>query len=113
MAIGLATLRRDGFASVGASYDGGSLTTVPYVFDGDALTLNVKADYGQVQAELLDERGAPLPGFDRASCVPVREDSVDARLRWRGAGSLRVLEGRPARLRLHLVNARLYAYRSV
>jgi hypothetical protein len=113
MAIGLATLRRDGFASVGASYDGGTLTTIPYVFDGDALSLNVKADYGRVLAELVDEQGIPLPGFDRGACQAVQADSVDARVRWSGADSLRVLGGRPARLRLHLVNARLYAYRCV
>ena len=111
MAIGLATLRRDGFASVNASYDGGTLTTVPYVLAGDALTLNVKADYGRVRVELLDAAGDPLPGFEAAACRAVTEDSVDAPVRWAGDPSLRALGGRPVRLRFRLANARLYAYR--
>jgi hypothetical protein len=111
MAIGLATLRLDGFASVAASYDGGTLTTTPAVFDGDTLSVNVTADYGRVLVELLDEQGEPLPGHGRADCVPIEVDAVAARVAWSGRTSLRALGGRPVRLRFHLANARLYAYR--
>ena len=52
--ICLATLRVDGFASVGAGYDGGQLTTRPFLFEGTKLQINAKADYGQV-TQLTDE----------------------------------------------------------
>jgi hypothetical protein len=113
MAIGLATLRLDGFASLDASYAGGTLTTRPYALDGDELSLNVKADYGQVQVELLDEDGTPIPGYSRDDCLPLEADGVDVRVRWRERASLRALGGRPVRLRLRLANARLYSYRCV
>jgi hypothetical protein len=111
MAIGLATLRRDGFASVGASYDGGTLTTSPFQVDGGTLRLNVKADYGRVLAEVLDERGAPLPGYAREDCDPVEVDGVDVPVTWRERATLAGAAGRPVKLRFHLANARLYAYR--
>jgi hypothetical protein len=111
MAIGLATLRLDGFASVGASYDGGSLTTTPAILAGDTLSLNVKADYGRVVVELLDESGTAIDGFGDDDCLPVEVDGVDVPIAWRQRSSLRSLAGRPVQLRFQLYNARLYAYR--
>ena len=58
MAIGLATLRRAGFASVNAGYDGGTLTTVPYVvtvrpsFKGDLKELIAQAKAGKITVAL-------------------------------------------------------------
>ncbi len=111
MAIGLATVRLDGFASVAASFDGGCLTTTPWRTEGAQLLLNVKADYGQVLVECLDAAGTPLPGFAGADCVPVTVDHVAAAVRWRERADLRALGGQPFCLRFHLHNARLYSYR--
>jgi hypothetical protein len=111
MAIGLAFLRLDGFASVQSSFDGGTLTTVPYCLGGDQLALNVKADYGQVLVELLDEQGQPLPGYARHDCLPVQADSVRARVQWKERTALAAAGDGPVALRFHLYNARLYSYR--
>jgi hypothetical protein len=113
MAIGLAVLRLDGFASVQSSYDGGTLTTVPYRFGGARLALNAKADYGQVLVELVDEQGQPIPGYGRDDCVPVQTDSVRALVQWKERAALAPLGDRPVALRFHLCNARLYSYRCV
>jgi hypothetical protein len=96
---------------VGASYDGGTLTTTPFQVDGGTLRLNVKADYGRVLVEVLDERGAPLPGYAREDCDPVEVDGVDVPVTWRERATLAGAAGRPVKLRFHLANARLYAYR--
>jgi len=113
MSIGLATLRLDGFASVGASYDGGSITTRPLLVGGTELAVNVVSDYGQLLVELLDEKDEPIPGYARDDCVPIVTDSVDARVAWKERRSLAALAGRPVKLRFHLANARLYSYRCV
>jgi hypothetical protein len=113
MAIGLATLRADGFASVCASYDGGRLTTSLMRSAGDELVLNVKADYGQVLVECLDPEDETIPGFGREECIPLQVDSVEARARWKDMENIDALRGRPFKLRFHLHNARLYSYRCV
>ena len=110
MAIGLATLRADGFASVSASYDGGRLTATPMRSAGNELVLNVKADYGQVLVECLDLEGEAISGFSSEDCVPVKVDSVEARVRWKEKANIGELRGRGFKLRFHLHNARLYSY---
>ena len=113
MAIGLATLRVDGFASVSASYEGGRLTTTLWRGAGGELVLNLKADYGQVLVECLDEEDRVIPGFGKDDCVPLQVDAVEALVRWQGQPNLTPLRERPFKLRFHLHNARLYSYRCV
>lgn len=107
MAIGLATLRLDGFASVEASFDGGTLMTRPVMLSGEALRVNARADYGQLRVELLDTDEQPLPGFGLDDGVPIEADGVDLPVCWRQP---RPLPTAPVRLRFHLANARLYSY---
>ena len=109
-ALGLATIRLDGFASINASYDGGTLTTGPLEFTTDQLTINVKADFGRVFVELLDETNTPLPGYSRAESIPIEENSVAASVGWKTTRSLSPLQGRAVKIRFHLINARLYSY---
>ncbi|NKB66552.1 MAG: hypothetical protein GKR89_05790 [Candidatus Latescibacteria bacterium] len=110
MGIGLATLRLDGFASIGASFDGGCLTTRPLVLGGETLWVNAKADYGQLTVELLDAEDKPLPGYRAEDCVAVNQDSVAVAVRWGDGRGLGPLQGRPVKIRFGLCNARLYAY---
>ncbi len=110
MSIGLATLRLDGFASMNASYDGGSVTTRPYILGGTKLLLNVKSNYGKVLVELLDESGKIVPGFSKEDCRPIQTDSCGAVVFWKR--SLSDMVDAPVSLRFHLYNARLYSYRT-
>lgn len=111
MAIGLATLRADGFASVSASYDGGRLVTTLLRPGGDGLMLNLKSDYGETRVGCLDEEYRPLPGFGEEDCLPLQVDAVAAPVRWRERAGLAELRNRPIRLAFSLRNARLYSYR--
>lgn len=112
MSIGLATLRLDGFASMNASFDGGTVTTRPYRLAGTKLILNVKSDYGKVLVELLDESDKPVRGFGKEDCHAVQADSCDAEVAW-GRRSLAEVRDIPIKLKFHLHNARLYSYRVV
>ena len=78
---GLAVLRRDGFASMGAGGKVGSLLTRPVTFRGKHLFVNVAAEGGELRAEVLDKDGRALPGLTRDDCVPVRGDSTRAAVR--------------------------------
>ena len=111
--ICLATLRRDGFASLAAGYEGGTVTTRPFRLKNQSeLHINGKADFGQITAELLDEKRTVITGFSQAEAVAARADRIDQPLRWHGS-SLESLHSRPIRLRFHLKNARLYSFRFV
>ena len=108
-AIGLATLRRDGFAGMVA--DGrGEIVTKPLVFDGGHLFVNAECRFGSVSAEILGEGGRPVRGFSADDCASFRQaDSTKTELRFSG-GSLAALSGQPARIRFILECATLYAF---
>jgi hypothetical protein len=106
---GLATLRRDGFASLDAGKDGGTLTTRPLRFAGQHLFVNADAAGGELTAEVLDEGRRVIAGFARGDCVPVRADKTLQAVTWK-EGDLAKVAGKTVRLRFHLRGGRLYAF---
>jgi len=107
---GLATLRRDGFASMDAGPKGGALTTRPLRFGGNYLFVNANADGGEVTAEILDLDGAAIEPFTRENCRPISTDSTFQRVTWRGADTVHDVAARHVRLRFHVRRAALYAF---
>ncbi|HWQ53433.1 MAG TPA: hypothetical protein VN442_07095 [Bryobacteraceae bacterium] len=107
--MGLATLRRDGFASMDATQPG-QLTTRPVRFAGKHLFVNVESAPGELRVEVLDRHGRVLPGFSKADCLPVQIDNTAQAVRWKGKSDLSALAGQPVRFRFHLRDARLYAF---
>ena len=108
-AIGVATLRRDGFAAMVA--DGkGTVVTKPLVFSGSHLFVNADCRFGDMSVEVLDETGNVIDGFSSADCIPLSlEDSTKAEISWKG-GSLASLAGKPVRFRFLLHTASLYSF---
>ena len=97
--------------SLGASYDGGSVTTTPLQIGGGELRVNAKSDFGSLWAEVLDQRNQPIAGFTHDECQPMRADSVDHAILWKGNASLKKLGDRPVKFRFRLKNARMYSFR--
>lgn len=111
-ALGLATLRLDGFASLGARFDGGTVTTTPFVCPGGSLTINVVSNHqGLVTAEVLNQAGNVIDHYAANQCVPIEADDVRALVKWKSREHLDEIKGQPIALRFHLRNARFYAYR--
>lgn len=108
-AIGVATLRRDGFAGFVA--DGrGTVTTRPVTFSGAHFFVNADARFGDVVVEVLDEAGRPCPGYAAADCRGlVRVDATKRAVVWSG-GDLSRFAGKPVRFRFHLRVATLYSF---
>lgn len=102
--IGLARWRLDGFVSLDASFNGGTILTKPLRLPPGPLHLNVKADHGRVTVEALALDGALL-----ASGLPIRADSKRATVKWATPIKRKLLAAQPVRLRLKLENARLYS----
>lgn len=110
---GLAKLRRDGFVSMRAAADWGSLTTEPIVFDGKYLFVNadVKGRKAQLLVEVLDADGNPVEGYAKADCTGLkRTDSTKAMITWRNHEDLSALAGQPVRLRFYLKDGDLYSF---
>ena len=108
--IGLATLRRDGFASMDAGSEPGTLTTRPVTFSGKRLFVNVDAPGGRLRAEVLDADGKPIEPFTMANSIPFSGDSTLEELKWEGGTDLSALAGQPVRFRFELTNGSLYAF---
>ena len=108
--IGLATLRRDGFASMDAGGAEGTLTTRPVRFKGRHLFVNADAKGGTLTVEVLDEQGQVIKPFSRGNCLPVSADKTLQPIRWKNGHDLSKLAGKPVKFRFHLNKARLYAF---
>ncbi|MCP4642339.1 MAG: glycosyl hydrolase family 32 [bacterium] len=107
---GLATLRRDGFVSMDAGEQAGTLTTRPVTFSGSRLFVNADVDTGELRVEVLDRDGAPVAPFTADRCSPIASDGTLTRVQWEGDPSLEPLAGTPVRFRFTLRRGRLYAF---
>ncbi|WP_009963924.1 hypothetical protein [Verrucomicrobium spinosum] len=105
--VGLATLRRDGFASmdVESGNEAGVLTTRPVSFQGGQLFVNAATEKGELWAELLDETGKVLAVSRKTS-----GDSTKQKLDWVDREDVLAFASKPVRLRFHLTQGRLYAF---
>ena len=109
-ATGLAILRRDGFASMDAGHEVGTLTTRPVTFSGKHLFVNVDCADGEIRAEVLDSDGNPIDPFTLANAVGLQTDSTLARMAWTGGADLSALAGKQVRFRFHLLAGSLYSF---
>ena len=107
---GLATLRRDGFASMDAGDSGGELITRLLQFVGKYLFVNVDAAIGELRIEILDEAGAVIPSYSFERCVPINSDSTSRLVRWKGGFDLSSLFGKSVSVRFHLTRGSLYSF---
>jgi len=104
--IGLGVLRRDGFVSLDAGDDEGTVLTKPFAMPEGSLRLNVDASNGQAWAAICSEGGAPIEGCERSQAVT--GDNMAAPVMWRN--DVRSLSGRTVRLLLSARRAKLYSY---
>ncbi len=110
-AICLAKLRLDGFCSLLAGVEPGSVLTTPVAVEGSELHLNVNSWRGSVRAELIDAAdGRALEGYTMDESMPVVVDEVDAVLGWKNKADLSELAGKTVRVRFTLLDAELYAF---
>ena len=109
-ATGLATMRRDGFASMDAGDAQGSLTTKLLRFSGANLFVNLDSQKGGLQVEVMDEQGKVIEEFSREKCLPLVGDSTKVMVRWRGGKDFSSLAGKPVRLRFYLTKGSLYSF---
>ena len=110
------SMRLDGLASIRAGRLGGTVTTRPVTFEGEALELNFSTSAaGGVRVELQRADGTPIEGFGLSDCVEQIGNWIEQPVTWRREGGVSsdvsTLAGEVVRLRFHLVDSDLYAMR--
>lgn len=110
LSTGLATLRRDGFASMDAEEGGGTLTTRLLRFSGKHLFVNVDDPQGELRVEILNERDQVIRRFTAQNCLPMATNRTSQAVRWRGVDDLSSLANERVRFRFSLKNGRLYSF---
>ncbi len=103
------TQRIDGFVSLDAGDATGTATTLPLVFEGNQLVININVK-GSARIAVTDENRKVFPGFDFSDCDPIKDDSVRQIVTWKGRSDLGQLEGKVIRLKFELKNTKLYAF---
>ena len=103
--IGLATLLRDRFVAVEASFDGGTLLTKPLKFDGSNFKVNGNTAFGKLGVRLLDASGQVIDGY-QATVEGV--DSVEYLVHF--DKPLAALRKKAVQVEFSLYNAQLYSF---
>ena len=105
-----AALRTDGFVSLQADYEGGTVTTRPFTFAGSRLRLNHSTSAaGSIRVEVQDAAGKALPGLSLADCPIIFGDELDRIVRWDKGSDLADLAGRSIRLKFEIKDADLFS----
>ncbi len=112
-ALGLATLRPEGFISIDSGPRDSILVTRPFVSGGDQLIVNVACKgKGYFQAELADADDNVIPGYEKDSCQTLIGDAPAHVVRWKGKTELpRAIISRGAKLRFYYRNAEFYSFK--
>jgi len=106
------TLRTDGFASIHAGYQKGSVLTKPFTFHGDMLILNYATSAaGSLQVEIQDSRGNPIKGFTVNDCKIMVGDKIKQKVIWKSNKDLKQLKGKVIQLKFLMKECDLYSYK--
>ena len=103
-AVCLAVLRLDGFISLDAGRDGGSIRTVQFRVPEGKLFVNADAGLGRLQVEALDAKGKLV-----AESAPLNSDKTRHEVKWT-KGGLAKLPGSVMSLRFKMQDASLYSF---
>ena len=113
-ALGLATLRLDGFVSIDSppndrhpKNNPATLMTKPLYSPGNRLVVNAETYEGQIETELVNMDGFVIDGYSREDCDPFRGDSPAHTFTWKGNADIG--QCLPARIRFYMEKAKLYA----
>jgi len=101
--------RLDGFVSLDAGEQTGTIITRPIVFDGEKLVLNA-ASKGFVKVGILTLPGREIAGFGVKDCQQIQSDSIRHVVSWAGKSNVGNLAGQVVRLRFEMQDAKLYAF---
>lgn len=109
-AVGLAKLRRDGFASLQARIPDAAVRTRLVRFKGKHLFVNANTAGSELRARVLGEDGEPMDGFEFEDCQPFIGNSTSHELQWSEGRTLEKFRDQPVRLQFKMSQGDLFAF---
>ena len=108
-----AALRTDGFVSLQADYEGGTVTTRPFTFAGSRLRLNYSTSAaGSIRVDVQDTlQGRRCQGFGLADCPIIFGDELERIVTWKSGPDLARLAGQSIRLKFEIKDGDLFSMR--
>ena len=110
-AVGLATLRKDGFASLDAGTSPGRVTTRLLAQARGTLRVNASLASGWLKSEVLDREDRVVPGYGLDDCIAVTGDGIDLPVAWKNQRTLPEQAG-DLRLRFVFSQGSLFSFRA-
>ena len=109
--LGVAKLRRDGFVSLDAGSDPGTIVTRPLAFAGNRLFVNAEvSEGGYVKAAVLTREQKPVEDRTLVDAIPVTQGGVTVPVTWKNTGKIAKRSGEHTCIGFELKNARLYSF---
>ena len=112
-AVGLAKLRRDGFASMRTMFSSsrfkGITQTRKLRFTGGRLFVNAETAGSKLTVQVIDEQGQPLPGLTHDDCLGFVGNSTCTPILWREK-NLAGLGAQKVRLQFRMDRGDLYSF---
>jgi len=111
MSMGLAKLRRDGFASLNATAVPGHIITRQLTFAGRSLFVNAEVgDNGWLKAAVLTSAGQQLNLYEINNSIPLQQSTTHGQMIWNSVQHLTPPNNDHVRLMFQLKNAKLYSF---
>lgn len=108
-AVGLAKLRRDGFASLRGMFKGAYAQTRKLRFEGSTLYVNANTHGEKLSVAAIGQDNKPIQGLDHADCVGFLGNSTKAAIRWKDK-DLADLGDQKIRLQFRMDRGDLFAF---
>lgn len=106
------SIRIDGFSSINAGYNGGSVLTKPLKFQGKTLEINYSTSAaGEIQIELLDENNKVINGFSRNDCDNIVGDEISRIVSWKNKSDLSSLKNKVVKMKFYLKDADVFSFK--
>ena len=111
-AVGACSIRLDGFVSMEAGREDGSLVTTELSCEKPKV-LRVIASYptGRFTAEVLDDTGEPIECYRADDCKVEGKDGTRLKVRWKNGASVYSKKNKYIKLRFHLYQGSLFSFR--
>ena len=115
MTMGLATLRRDGFAAMmnlSKRGTGGWVLTEPVtVLDKDLFINLIVYEGGMLKVGILTDDYKAIEEFGPDDCIPVTDSGIRVVVKWKGKNDIRQFVGKRVCFKFELFRISMYAYK--
>lgn len=103
---GLATLRRDGFASMKGT---GELLTAKLKFTGSYFYVNANIN-GELKVELLKADGTVIPGYSKNDCKVIKGDQIKQKVVWNSNETLASLKDQNIQVKFYVTDGEIFSF---